>query len=84
MNSIYLAQYNNGYNMMNGSSGWGIFMTLFWATIIILIVVLIARTVNGRGVADPKGDDALDIAKKRYAKGEITKTEFEQIKRDIK
>jgi uncharacterized membrane protein len=41
-----------------------------------------------RRATDPKGSDlttqnALDIARMRYAKGEITKEQFEQIKKDL-
>jgi len=63
------------------------FMPTFWIVIIALCLYFIfgrnraKRTwVPGRGFED---DTALDILKKRYARGEISKAEFEQMKRDI-
>jgi putative membrane protein len=63
------------------------FMPIFWIVIIALCLYFIfgrSRAkqpwISGRGFED---ETALDILKKRYAKGEITKDEFEQMKRDI-
>ena len=62
-------------------------MPIFWLVIIGLCLYFIfgrkrsSRTwLPGRS---PEGETALDILKKRYAKGEISKDEFEQMKRDI-
>jgi len=38
---------------------------------------------GGHHREDGETDSPLEILKKRYAKGEITKEEFEQIKKDI-
>jgi putative membrane protein len=65
-----------------GSFGFGWFwMVLFWGLVIGLIVWLVVR-LSKRDGSESKSN-ALDIAKERYAKGEISKEEFEQIKKDL-
>jgi len=60
-----------------------ILMVLFWGGIIALIVWAITRVTRDHGTRASDKRDALDIAKERYAKGEISKEQFEQIKRDL-
>ena len=62
--------------------GW---MIIFWVVIIALIVWgVIALVRRGTSVSDtPQKRDPLDIARERYARGEITKEEFEEIKRNL-
>ena len=66
--------------------GWGwiglgvIHMGLFWILAVIGIVVLVRWLAGGPSDERPR---ALDILKARYAKGEITREQFEQMKRDI-
>ncbi len=38
---------------------------------------------GSHGTADPEVDSPLDIARRRYARGEITREEFEQLQRDL-
>jgi putative membrane protein len=67
--------------------GWwmvfgGILMILFWGGIITLIVWGVRRLTRHSGVSGATGNP-LEIAKERYAKGDITKKEYEQIKKDL-
>jgi len=61
---------------MNGGTG---FNMLFWIPAIIVIVLVIVwavRKSGGNGHEISK-ETALDILKKRYARGEINKAEYE-------
>jgi putative membrane protein len=96
--TVVLADYDyrgyGGWGMGPGMMGWGaaswigpIFMVIFWILIIILIVLLIRRLLSPGPAASHQDlireDSALDILKKRYARGEIDKQEFEAKKRDL-
>ena len=41
------------------------------------------RRRGGKRLFPQEDDEAMDLAKRRYANGEISRAEFEQIKRDI-
>ena len=63
----------------------GIWLLLFWGAIIALVVwgikKIATRGSSGTGAAE-RGNP-LDIAKERYARGEISKEQFEQFKKDL-
>jgi putative membrane protein len=75
---------------MMGYYGFGfiewIFMVLFWAAVIFLIISLLRRhRFSERNFEDNYGTRRTphEILKERYAKGEITKKEYEEMKKDI-
>jgi putative membrane protein len=65
---------------------WGmglgmLIMIIFWAGLIALITWIVVKLV--RSGQQPSAATPLEVAKTRYAKGEITKKEFEQLKKDL-
>jgi putative membrane protein len=64
---------------------WGlvmmVIMVVFWA-LVIAGLVLGLRWLVGQGRA-PSDDRALQVLRERYARGEISKEEFEAKKRDL-
>jgi putative membrane protein len=57
-------------------------MGLVFLAAVGLIVYLVVRSET-RKQAGGDADTPLEIAKKRYARGEISREEFEQLKKDL-
>ncbi len=60
-----------------GFGGGGIFMILFWGLIILGVVYLIKMLLGGGSTEEKKSESAQEVLEKRFAKGEMSKEEFE-------
>ena len=72
--------------MWHDGMGWwmvfgGLWMLIFWVGLIGLIVWGISK-LSRRDGSTPR-HSPLDVVKERYAKGEISREEFEQLKKDL-
>ena len=69
--------------------GWGggltmIFMGLFWILIIALAIWAIIKFAKKENFSEMiSNKNPLEIIKERYAKGEISKTKFEEMKKEL-
>lgn len=71
-----------------GGWGWGmgfgwIFMILFWALVILGIVALAKWLYSAGNLGGNASKRPLDILKERYARGEITRDEYQRTRRDL-
>ena len=74
-----------GYGMGFGGFGF-IFMALFWIVIIAGGIWLLSNLFPKNNTSHSRqsgNESALDILKKRYAHGELTKEEFESMRYEI-
>jgi len=82
--------YGYGPHMTYFGGGFGIVgvvaSILFWVAVFILIVMLVKSFAKHHDETDGEegGEDtALQILRERYAKGEITKRQFTDMKKDL-
>jgi putative membrane protein len=69
------------FSMHGWGMGWGWLISLI---IIGVLIWLLVKAFAGTGQSKTAGDKKpLDILKERYAKGEITREEFEERKKDL-
>lgn len=71
-----------------GVSFWGVGFTLLFGLLvlvgIVLLIVWAVRSSSGHSTGQmPASDAALDAARRRYATGEITKEQFEEIRKNL-
>jgi len=74
-----------GWGWMAFGAAWTVF---FWGGIIALAVWGISRLTGDRerreDLSRSEGRSPLDIAKERYARGEITRDQFKQFQDDLR
>jgi putative membrane protein len=67
-----------------GFMGMGL-MWVFWVVVVALIAYLIIRAAGSSGSGTGGGGDSPEaILKRRYAKGEINKEQYEQMLQDLR
>ena len=75
-----------GFGLGGGMWFGGILMLAFWVLIIggaVWLVVTLARNSQGSLATSTSGQTPLATLQARYAKGEITKEQFDTIKHDL-
>jgi putative membrane protein len=70
--------------MMHYGFGYGgMFMWIIFLIVIGLLIYFFMQAQKTKGQTPTQGESHLDILKRRYAKGEISKEDFDRMKRDL-
>lgn len=87
MNTLAYYYQNGPGPMMDGwnHDSWvGGLFGLFFMLLLVVVAIFVIRALMGHNGGPGASRDPLDIAKERYAKGEITKDELAEIKKELK
>jgi putative membrane protein len=61
----------------------GLTMLAFWGLLIVGVVLLIRLLDRREAPPTPKSESAVDIVRRRYASGELTREQYEQMHNDL-
>jgi putative membrane protein len=83
---MYGFGFGNGHGMGNFFGGGMLMMGLFWIVIIVAVVYFVRNSNNSidRNGGRSFKEDPIEIARQRYAKGEISKEELQEIKEELR
>lgn len=63
--------------------GFGAHMLIFWIFIVILIISIFRDSSSGKNRHSEQSETPIEMLKTRYAKGEITEKEYQEIKQEL-
>ncbi|MBI1425122.1 MAG: SHOCT domain-containing protein [Gammaproteobacteria bacterium] len=76
--------YGHTDSMFSGGMffGGGVLMWIFWL-VLLVVVVYVLKDLFSLKARNPSTDEAMEILKQRFARGEIDESEFEQRKKQL-
>jgi putative membrane protein len=72
-----------GGMMHYGFGNGGMFMWIIFVIVIGLLIYFVVQAQKTKGQTPTQNESHLDILKRRYAKGEITREEYERMKKEL-
>ncbi len=70
--------------MMHYGFGYGgMFMWIIFLVVVGFLIYFVVQAQKGKGPMQTQAESPLDILRKRYAKGEISKEDFDRMKKDL-
>jgi len=74
---------NYGCGFGFGYGYGGMFMGIIFLLVLAAAIYFVVQAIRTKNVAGRTEETPLDIIKKRYAKGELTKEDFERMKNEL-
>ena len=74
------------YGPMMGGYGYGyggMFMWILFLILLGVVIYFIVQNTRSKNLEGQSRETPIDILKKRYAKGEITKEDFDRMKNEL-